>query len=314
MLSKPAWLAALLFALLFTLLSPIGLHFLIRRGLAAPRVRERGNPGELGLPWQEVRFPTANGKRLGAWLIPAGAGAPALVLLHGWGSNAEMMLALAPALHRAGYSLLLVDARNHGMSDDDSYASLPRFAEDLEHAIDWLKAQPGTDPEHIGVIGHSVGAAAALLAASRRCDIRAVVSLAAFAHPEAMMRRWVSARGVPYWPLGWYILRYVERVIGHRFDAIAPCHAIRRIACPVLLMHGTDDDTVPLADAHQIFASRPHDRVELLALAGGHDECREVEIQLARMVEFLDREMRGAGSSGSSPEVSARDSGAPAEE
>lgn len=278
--------------LLLAALAPLGLNALIRRGLAAPRVRETGTPESLGLPWRQVAIGTANGKRLGAWLIPAAPGAPALVILHGWGGNAEMMLPLATPLHRAGYTLLLVDARNHGMSDGDTFSSLPRFAEDLEHAIDWLKAEPGVAPASVGVIGHSVGAGAALLAASRRPDLAAVVSLAAFAHPEAMMRRWLAAKGIPWLPLGWYILRYVQHAIGWRFEAIAPCRTIARVACPVLIVHGSEDATVPLAEAYRIHAARAHERVRLLVLAGSHDEYRDIDQHLDQVVAFLDSALR----------------------
>jgi pimeloyl-ACP methyl ester carboxylesterase len=130
--------------------------------------------------------------------------------MHGWGGNAAMMLPLAAPLHEAGYSMLLVDARCHGRSDDDSFASLPRFAEDIESALDWLAARPEIDTRRLGVIGHSVGAGAALLVASRRPGVRAVVSLAAFAHPAAMMKRWLAAKRVPYWPFGAYVLAYVR--------------------------------------------------------------------------------------------------------
>ena len=109
------------------------LNFFIRRGLAAPRIVEIGHPQ--GLPWHEVWLPTANDKSLYGWFIPAGMGSPALVVMHGWGSNAEMMLPMAAPLHAAGYSLLLIDARCHGQSDGDSFASLPRFAEDIEAAL-----------------------------------------------------------------------------------------------------------------------------------------------------------------------------------
>ena len=106
-----------------------GANVAIRRGLAAPRVVEAGSPQ--GLPWREVRLPTVNGKHLFGWFIPAGERAPALVVMHGWGGNAGMMLPLAAPLHKRGYALLLVDARCHGQSDDDTFASLPRFAEDI---------------------------------------------------------------------------------------------------------------------------------------------------------------------------------------
>jgi dipeptidyl aminopeptidase/acylaminoacyl peptidase len=265
-------------------------HLLIRIGLRAPRIREQGNPQRCGLAYREVSIPGANGKRLFGWFIAAGANAaaPAVAVLHGWGSNAEMMLPLAAPLHRAGYAVLLFDARNHGRSDGDSFSSMPRFAEDLEHALDWLALQPGVDAARVAALGHSVGAAAALLVASRH-RLAAVVSIAAFAHPEGMMRRLLASHHIPYAPLGWYVLRYVERVIGHRFSDIAPCNTISNIRCPVLLVHGAEDATVPVEEAKTIYANRCGEHVRLLILAGDHDSVEELDRHVDKLTAFLDQ-------------------------
>ncbi len=269
----------------------LGLNALIRRGLRAPRVEPDATPADLGLAYRQVSIPTCRGRKLGAWLLPADPGAPALILLHGWGGNSAMMLPLAAPLHQAGYTLLCVDARNHGMSEADNFSSMPRFAEDLAQALTWLRQQPGVDAARIGLVGHSVGGAAVLLAASRDAGVGAVGSLSAFAHPRSMMRRWLAGMGIPYLPLGWYMLRYVEHAIGHRFDAIAPVHTVARVACPVLLVHGDADDTVPLADARAILAAGGEGRVELLELPGGHDEFAALEAHLPRLLAFLARHL-----------------------
>ena len=268
----------------------------IRRGLAAPRVVEQHDPGSLGLLFRTVAFPTANGRTLRGWFVPAQPTvAPAVMLLHGWGGNAETMLPLVGPLHRQGHAILLFDTRCHGMSDADSFASLPDFAEDLEHALDWLRVQPGIDPQRIAVIGHSVGAGAALLVASCSTVIAAVVSIAAFAHPDVMMRRWLAGRHIPYWPVGWLILEYVQRVIGTRFERIAPCNTIRRISCPVLLVHGTADTTVPVEEARLIHAHRAHDAVELLLIEGSHDEYADMEAGIDAVTGFLGRRLQPQG-------------------
>ncbi|MBI2277630.1 MAG: alpha/beta fold hydrolase [Dechloromonas sp.] len=268
-----------------------GLNFGIRRGLRAERVVESGVPS--GLPWRQVSLPTANGKALFGWFIPAGERAPALVVMHGWSGNAEMMLPLAAPLHAAGYALLLVDARCHGRSDEDSFASLPRFAEDIEAALAWLARQPEVDAARLGIIGHSVGAGAALLVAARQPALRAVVSIAAFAHPAAMMRRWLAAKRIPYRPFGAYILGYVQRVIGYRFDDIAPCRTIARVACPVLLVHGLADETVPVSEARAIYAARAGAAVELLLVPGSHDDYGDIGRQVAAVTSFLGRALVG---------------------
>lgn len=203
-----------------------------------------------------------------------------------------MMLPLDKPLHAAGYALLFFDARGHGRSDGDTFASLPRFAEDLEHAVDWLQQQPDVDARRIGAIGHSVGAGAALLLASRRKDLAAVVSLAAFAHPVAIMRRWLQQEGIPYWPLGAYVLYYIQRVIGFRFDTIAPCHTIGLTNCPVLLALGSEDETVPVSEAQEIYAKRRDGRVRLLLMPGSHDAYGELDRYLGIVIEFLDDSLR----------------------
>lgn len=289
-------------------------HWGIRKGLAAPRVPHHTDPGAHGLAFETLRIGTENGKSLHAWFIPAprraaladagaavsapvaqddaeapSAAAPAVVVMHGWGGNAALMLPLARPLREAGYATLFVDARCHGASDDDSFASLPRFAEDIEHAFAWLAARPGVDAARIALLGHSVGAGAVLFAASRTPQVAAVVSVAAFSHPAAMMRRWLAAKHIPEKPVGRYILDYVQKTIGHRFDDIAPVSTIARIRRPVLLVHGADDAVVPIDEAMQIYAMRGDTPVELMTLTGDHESFADLEHHMGRLVAFLDR-------------------------
>ena len=289
------------------------LHGAIRAGLAAPRVAHDRTPADMGLGATPVRIPTANGLLLHGWLIdvsddgvnaskagpdPASDGLarrPAVIVLHGWGGNAAMMLPLAPALHAAGYAVLLIDARCHGASDADDFASLPRFAEDAEHAFDWLARLPGIDARRIALLGHSVGAGAVLFAALRTPQVAAVVSVAAFSHPAAMMRRWLAGKRIPEKPLGRYILDYVQKTIGHRFDDIAPVNTIARIRRPVLLVHGADDEVVPIDEAMQIYAMRGDTPVELMTLSGDHESFVDLEHHVGRLVEFLGRVLAQGG-------------------
>ena len=270
------------------------LHFVVlpavvRLAWRAPRVRERDTPARHGLPFETVRITTAGQKQLHGWWITQGCAAPAAVLMHGWGGNAENLLPLGAALYRAGWSVLLADARNHGLSDDDGFSSMVKFAEDLDHALDWLKKRPDPGATRVALVGHSVGAAAALLCASRRRDLAAVVSLAAFAHPRAIMRSIMDANHIPYVPIGWWMLAFIERVIGARYDAIAPCATIARITCPVLLVHGSADASVPLADAHAIHAARGETAAELLVIPGADHRFVPLDRHVDVIVGFLGR-------------------------
>ena len=124
-----------------------------------------------------------------------------------------------------------------------------------------------------------------MLSASLCPPVRAVVSLSAFAHPEEVMRRFLAERRIPYPVVGAAVLRHVQAVIGARFDAIAPLHTVRHVRCPVLLVHGRDDATVPFDDARRLQRAAPDAR--LLAVDGGHDLRAGLVPHAGDIVAFL---------------------------
>ena len=101
---------------------------MIHLGFRVPRNPEKTDPGRLELAFQTISIPTVSHKRLFGWLIPVHDATSTIVILHGWGGNAEQMLPMALPFHQAGMNVLLVDSRNHGRSDRDGFSSLPRFA------------------------------------------------------------------------------------------------------------------------------------------------------------------------------------------
>ena len=96
-------------------------------------------------------------------------------------------------------------------------------------------------------------------------------SISAFAHPREVMRRILASHRIPYPVLGWYVLRHVQHVIGASFDDIAPLRSIALLQCPVLLVHGTDDELVPMEDARRLLAAGRAGVVSLIEIAGKHD-------------------------------------------
>ncbi|WP_088278349.1 alpha/beta hydrolase [Ideonella sp. A 288] len=279
-------------------------HRAILRGLRAPRLPHAQGAADVALPpgcVVEVRIPGPRGRQLSGHLVrPAAtpgqaptAPLPAVLVMHGWGANAAMMWPVVPPLHASGHAVLLLDARCHGRSDDETFTSMPRFAEDIAAGLAWLRQQPGIAADRLSLLGHSVGAAAALLHAAHHGDVCAVVSLSAFAHPREVMRRLLAETRVPYPVVGWYVLRHVQRVIGASFDDIAPLATLARVRCPVLLVHGRQDATVPFADAGRLLAVSPIAR--LLAVDGDHDLRDTLAPHAAALVDFLQAAVRTGG-------------------
>lgn len=246
-----------------------------------------------------MAFPVhgARAQTLAAWLaLPPAASAgqpvPVVVAVHGWGANASMLAPLVGPLARAGMAVALFDAANHGDSSVEAFSSLPRFAEDLAAVLTTLRGMPAIDAGRVGLLGHSVGAAAVLLHAARVGGVQAVVSLSTFAHPREVMERWLQEHHIPRRWIGTAILDHVQDVIGERFDAIAPLHQLPHIACPVLLVHGAQDATVPLSDAHRLHVALRHG--DLLVVDGDHDLRAALQPHSGELVRFLSWNLRGA--------------------
>ena len=235
-----------------------------------PRVAPRRTPAALGLPFDDVWIPTRNGRRLHGWWLPAGQkSAPAVILIHGWGRNAERMLAFLPLLRPLGRHLLVVEARHHGLSDRDGFSSMKKFSEDIRAAADFLAARSDVDARRLAVVGLSIGGSAAIHAAAFDARLTAIVAGGAFAHPRDATAHLMR----PHWlfaPALWLVFRIIEWRIGARLAELAPERHIGRVAGRVLLIHGEADQTVPVAHVHRL-AHAAAGRAEVWIIPGrGH--------------------------------------------
>lgn len=132
------------------------------------------------IPKMEMVDPAPAGRRVSdagfvANFYPApGAGAQAAVIVLGGseGGLGSEMTDYAKALQAEGYSALHVGYhRGPGMAPTLENIPLELF----DKAIDWLKAQPGVDPERLAIVGWSRGSEAAQLVAATHPEIRALV-------------------------------------------------------------------------------------------------------------------------------------------
>jgi len=273
-----------------------GMHLALLKGLRAPREPHTASPSAWGMHAESVTVQGVENQSLFAWYLrPQGPGPhPGVVLMHGWGANASLMLPVAASLVTAGYAVLVPDARCHGRSSDAPHTSLPRFAQDMAAALGWLRQQPDVDGGRLALVGHSVGGAAAILCATQVAGVGAVVSASAFQHPRLMMRRYLKGMRIPYWPLGWFIIAHVQRVIGARFADIAPVVRAPTLRCPLLLVHGREDTLVPFADAQAIVAAcGDRQDVTLLPVSGDHDLTHALNDHGPEILQFLSRALGG---------------------
>jgi len=227
--------------------------------------------------------------------LPAGAPRSTAVWLPGLGSDrrGEKAVLLARRLSGSGRRFLSMDFEGHGDSTGDfAGVTVSRHLRDLEVV---RRALLGS--ERPVLIGSSMGGLAAAVAAAREPALaRALVLIApAFGLARRMEAR-LGPEGVERWrrtgrlegwseditvPLGWSFLEDARRVDD---DAVAAA-----IAVPVLLVHGTEDDTVPVEESDR-FRARARAPVEYVRLEGGtHRLERQREALADAVVRFLDR-------------------------
>ncbi len=248
------------------------------------------SPADHGLTFESITF-HSHGVPLQGWFIPF-EGNPVshatIVVTHGWSHSASQMLPLAPLLHEAGFAVLLYNARGHGNSGDDGPITILKFAEDLMAAVDYLRGRADVDATCLGAVGHSLGGASAIVAASVEPNIRVVVSSSAFADPMTLTRDFMRALHIPRWPFQWLVSRFIERWLGTTMADIAPRNRIRRATVPILLIHGDSDQFIPPSNMETLYERAPQEHVQCRLIPGrGHSDVIRDSSFGPQVVEFL---------------------------
>ena len=219
-----------------------------------PRLAVPLAPADLGLTVESVTITSDDGVRLAGWLVPR-AGAPAIVLLHGYPADKADLLPIAAAL-APRFTVLLLDQRYFGQSGGRATTIGFRECGDLRRAIDFLAAR-GFGP--VGVFGLSLGGAVALLAAAEEPRIRAVAAYAPFADLRSLgyeLYGWLGWLKYPFVGLlrGWSLVFF-----GHDITQVSPERAAAALSVPVLLVASREDEQIPFVHAERIRRALAHD-------------------------------------------------------
>src|SRR5438477_548349 len=212
-------------------------------------------------------------------------------LIEGFKTSRAEMLPWARFLHDAGYNALLLDLRGAGQSGGGTIGLGATEPRDVVAAVQ--TAGEAFRSDHVAVLGISLGAGVAILAAADDSRIAAVVADSAWTDQDFQLARLgvidVGPVPLPLPPLGPIAL---NAMVGADVARARPLEAIARIAPrPILLIHSADDDnaTTPVEGARRLFAAAGEPKELWIVPRGGHvgainafpDEYR------ARVLAFL---------------------------
>ncbi len=125
---------------------------------------------------REVVIPIGVHETFGHLFLPKEPNGATICIAHGTGAYTLLpYYFFVRAWLRSGFNVLLFELDGHGRNPRP--LRYPDLGQNLPAAFEFLCAQPGIDPDRIGVVGVSLGGACALNAAAREEGIKAVCTI-----------------------------------------------------------------------------------------------------------------------------------------
>ena len=190
-----------------------------------------------------------------------------VVLGHGVTGNKDrpFIVALGEGLAAAGFPTLRFSFSGNGASEGKfTDSTISKEIDDLGDVLDALKGHT------ICYVGHSMGGAVGVLRASEDCRIQLLVSLAGMTHTKAFAQREFGDVTLdegfmwdePDCPLSQAYMDDLTQI-----NTVADRSS--QITVPWLLLHGDEDDVVPIEDSHDIL-TKANDQTQLITLEGAN--------------------------------------------
>ena len=228
----------------------------------------------------DVKAP--DGSPLRGWKVrPKNPNGNWVLVFHGVADNRVGVIGQSEFLLRAGYSIIMMDARAHGASGGPiaTYGWLER--NDTRAIIDALLAserdkyisvqmtdpsfmpgfKPSASTSHLFALGESMGAGIVLQSAAADPRIEAVVAEASFANMReasydyAGLRKYPWLGKTPFAPFSWTLVYRGEKLAGFPVAEVSPVKAVASRAFPVLLICDEKDVALPCRHSEMIYAA-----------------------------------------------------------
>ena len=266
------------------------IDFLHRQLVFFPDPVVTRTPAAAGLPFQDVYFSAADGVKLHGWFIPAPAAAsfadppnqpaaanPTILWFHGNAGNIGYQVDDIAALRQwTQANIFIFDYRGYGNSG--GRPSEQGIYRDARAAWRYLLTRSDVDPQRIILYGRSLGTAAAVELAAAPVDGPPPYALILYSPLTSLG---AMARAIhPRLPL--------HLLAGSQFNSLA---RIGRVPCPILIIHSSDDEIIPVEQGRQLFAAAPEPKQFLDPDASGHNDVLDLADRAlgAGLVNFLNR-------------------------
>jgi uncharacterized protein len=269
-------------------LAPIALGLMLDNALPYMPIDHMNRPVEQRSQlWNEANletlaFASSDGTKLAGWWVPRSGATKTLILLHSLGGNREDLSVFAEPIWQAGFNLVMLDMRSHGMSQGKYFTYGFHEWKDVQAAIDLVSSkQPN---QTFSILGVSGGGPVAIAAAAHDQRIRKVVTIGAFADLNATIE--AQTKLLPgFWR---------DRALGRSQELAAfnlketsAKQWIAQVKVPVMIAHGDADTYIPFQNGEELFAAAQQPKVLYRIAGASHDTMtRSPDLQQA-VIKFL---------------------------
>jgi hypothetical protein len=228
-----------------------------------------------GLPLDEVWFQSGDGTKLFGWYVESAATSAVVLWCHGNAGNIINRLENLRELYRIGLSVFIFDYRGYGRSQGKP--SEEGLYQDALGAHDYLTRTRMIRPERIVIFGRSLGATVAAEVASHK-PAAGLILESPFPSIEAVAK--FHYGGLP-----------VHWLIGAEFALI---DRLPQLSLPKLIIHGDQDDIIPLELGRQVFEAAKPPKSFYVIEGAGHNNTYQVggAAYFRRWAEFVQTAIR----------------------
>jgi fermentation-respiration switch protein FrsA (DUF1100 family) len=215
-------------------------------------------PEKYGVKYEDVNFKSADGTELHGWFLPCKEGVKkakaTIVFSHGNAGSIAYHYGFIDWLMPAGYNVLLYDYRAFGKSKGT--LSRKGIIEDVTAAFKYVASRKDVDPTKLVSFSHSLGGAKSVVALAMQPikGLRAVITDGTFASYKDMAMQKAGQVGANLTTDNYSTINYI--------DKLAPI--------PLLIVHGTQDRTVPVGQAEKLFKKAKEPKTYFKIEDGSH--------------------------------------------
>jgi alpha-beta hydrolase superfamily lysophospholipase len=242
----------------------------ILTGVTIPRPENTQTPSDYGLTFTVQHIAVGAGEQLEAWTVLQVGSDPIVLLFPGYAASKETLLPAAVALHRLGYSTLLVDFRGVGGSSGADTTLGVREATDVVAAVAY--AQQTWPGRALVLYGFSMGTAAILRAvATAGVQPTGIILESPFDRLLTTTGNRFHALGLPAVPGAALLVFWGSVQQGFNGFTHNPVEYAPAVRCPTLVLYGAHDPRVTLDQARTVYTALGGPKQFVTFPDAGHD-------------------------------------------